>query len=210
MPHADEMSQTQTQVLTNGDSKSQFLSHLTSYPVVSDGIETFKANALGAKSIEIVDATYTRVGKPLEPHLRTPYSYAKPYVNKADSLADQALNSVDSHFPIVKEDTNTIFGSIKGFVFWPFKVAGDGKEYVFSTWSDEYEKTAKRNNRGNGPVTFGMAVVSTELKIASDALQYLADILSDRSSEAKKKTDKLASAAKEKKDTYAQKVQKET
>ncbi|KAF2158048.1 hypothetical protein K461DRAFT_290304 [Myriangium duriaei CBS 260.36] len=201
--------QTQTQVLTNGDAKSQFLSHLTSYPVVSDGIEQFKANPLGAKSIEIVDATYTRVGKPLEPHLRTPYSYAKPYVNKADSLADQALNSVDNRFPIVKEDTNTIFDTVKGLVFWPFKVAGNGKDYVLNTWSDEYNKTAKRNARRSGPVTFGLAVVSTELRIASDALQYLAESLSDRGSEAKQKKDDLVSAAKQKKDTYAQKVQQD-
>lgn len=210
MPHADNMSQTQTETLTNGDAKSQFLSHLTSYPVVSDGIEHFKATPLGAKSIEIVDATYTRVGKPLEPHLRTPYSYAKPYVNKADSLADQALNSVDNRFPIVKEDTNTIYDTVKGYVFWPFQIAGSGRDYVLNTWSEEYNKTAKRNNRGTGVITLGMAVVSTEMKIASDALQYLADTLSDRKSEAKQKKDDLVSAAKQKKETYAQKVQKET
>lgn len=182
---------------------------MTSYPVVQGGIEQFKANPLGAKSIEIVDATYTRVGKPLEPHLRTPYSYAKPYVNKADSLADQALSQVDERFPIVKEDTSTIYDTVKGYVSWPLKVAGDGKEYVFSTWNEEYEKTAKRNNRGPGVVTLGLTVVSTELRIASDTLQYIANLLAEKRSDAKQKKDEVVSAAKQKKDTYAQKAQKE-
>lgn len=171
-----------------------------------DGIDTFKSNPLGAKSIQIADATYNRVGKPLEPHLRTPYSYAKPYVNKADSLADQVLTSVDSHVPIIKEDTHTIFDTVKGFVFFPFKVANDGKGYLVNTWYDEYDKTVTQKKRGPGPISLTMAVVSTELRVASDTFQYLADLLADRSKDAKKKKDQYVDAAKQKKDTYAQKA----
>jgi hypothetical protein len=121
MPHA-------TETLTNGDkSSSQFISHLTSLPAVNDGIETFKSNPYGKKSLEIVDGAYTRIGKPVEPYLQTPYSYAKPYVQKADELADSGLSWGEKQFPIVKEDTNTIVDTAKGYIFFPYS-------YLSKTW----------------------------------------------------------------------------
>jgi len=122
--------------MTNGgEASSKFLSHVTSYPVVNDGIETFKQNPYGKKSLELANDTYQKYGKAVEPYLETPYSYAKPYVAKADELADSGLAQVDSHFPLVKEDTDTVVDTAKSYVFWPFKVVGDGKDYVLNTWS---------------------------------------------------------------------------
>ena len=129
MPHATE------ETLTNGEQpQSKFLNHLNSYPVVSDGVETFKSNSYGRKSLDLADSAYQRFAKPVEPYLETPYSYAKPYVAKADELADSGLGHVDQRFPIVKEDTNTIIEFGKGLVWWPFRTAAQGKEYVVSTW----------------------------------------------------------------------------
>jgi len=174
MPHA-------TENMTNGDKpSSHFISHLTSYPVVNDGIETYKSYPLGKKSLEIVDGAYTRFGKPVEPYLETPYSYAKPYVQKADELADSGLKRIDTHFPIVKEDTTTIVDTAKGYIFWPYN-------YLTETWQDEYTKTAKHNNRGPGLTTTAMAAVSTELRIASDFFQTIANILGPKYEEGKKK-----------------------
>ncbi|KAF4549029.1 Hypothetical protein D9617_24g017430 [Elsinoe fawcettii] len=198
----------QTQVLTNGDhTKSHFINHLNSYPIVSDGIDTVKSNQYGAKSIEIANAAYTKIGKPIEPHLRTPYSYAKPYVEKADSLADNVLTSVDNRFPIVKEDTNTIFSTAKDYAFWPVQLAFEGKDYVLNTWQDEYNKTVKRNNRGPGVWSFSLSVISTEMRIASDALQIAADWLGPKKEEASQKKDEFVNQAKQKKETYSQKLQ---
>ena len=42
---------------------------------------------------------------------------------------------------------------------------------------DEYNKTKKHHNRGLGVSTFVMAILSTELKIASDFFQVVADFL---------------------------------
>lgn len=121
MPHA-------TETMTNGEKpSSQFISHLTSYPAVNDSIETFKSNPYGKKSIELADSAYNRFGKPVEPYLNTPYSYAKPYVQKADELADSGLNTVESHFPIVKEDTHTIVDTAKSYIWWPYN-------YVNGAW----------------------------------------------------------------------------
>jgi len=174
MPHA-------TETLTNGEKpSSQFISHLNSYPAVNDSVETFKSNPYGKKSIEIADNVYTRFGKPVEPYLETPYSYAKPYLQKADQLADSGLSHVETHFPIVKEDTNTIVDTAKSYAFWPYN-------YLSSTWQDEYSKTAKHNGRGPGVSTSVLAIVSTELRIASDFFKTVADFLGPKYEESKKK-----------------------
>ncbi|KAF2722337.1 hypothetical protein K431DRAFT_284032 [Polychaeton citri CBS 116435] len=141
MPHA-----TGDSPVTNGTKpSSQFISHLASYPVVNDGIETFKSNPYGKRSIELADGAYSKFGKPVEPYLETPYSYAKPYLNKADELGDKGLDKVDGHFPIVKEETSTIVDTAKGYVLWPFKLADDGKTYVFKTWNGKPRRNPNRH-----------------------------------------------------------------
>ncbi|TKA54887.1 hypothetical protein B0A55_12346 [Friedmanniomyces simplex] len=151
---------------TNGtndpQSHSKFLTHVTSYPVVNSSIETFK---------------------PVEPYLEGPYAYAKPYVAKADELADSGLQRVDGRFPIVREDTDKVIETGRGYVFWPWK-------YVYGTYSDEYRKTAShdhKNPNAAGLITLVKALLSTELKIASDFFQFVADFLGPRYEEQKKK-----------------------
>lgn len=134
MPHATEETP-----ITNGEMpKSKFLDHLQSYPVVSDSIETFKSYPIGKQSLEIANTAYSKFGKPVEPYLETPYSYAKPYANKADELADSALGHVDSTFPIVKDDTSTIVDKGKSLIWFPFKLAGDSTNYVLTTYNGMY------------------------------------------------------------------------
>merc|ERR1712230_7515 len=180
MPHAMNGTMSQDQ-LTNGETpSSKFLSHVTSYPMVNDGIETFKQHPVGKKSLEIADGAYQRVGKPVEPYLQQGFNYVKPYYERADEMADSGLGHVDHRFPIVKEDTHTVIDTAKSYAFWPYN-------YVWSTWNDEYRKTANHNNRGAGLSTSLMAIVSTELKIASDFFQALADFLGPKYEESKKK-----------------------
>ncbi|GIZ48680.1 hypothetical protein CKM354_001173100 [Cercospora kikuchii] len=175
MPHA-------TETLTNGDKpQSKFLSHITSYPAVHDGIETYKTNPYGKKSIEIADGVYTRFGKPVEPYLQRPAGYAAPYLQKADELADSGLTQVETRFPIVKEDTEKVVEAAKGSILAPVV-------YLYGTWQDEYTKTARHNDRGAGLTTLILALVSTNLKIASDVFQVIADTLGPKYEESKKKS----------------------
>jgi len=185
MPHAEygtnyNMSETP---MTNGDKpQSQFLSHLTSYPVVSDSITTYKSNVYGQKSIEIVVVAYDRFGKPIIPYLQGPYSYVAPYLEKADAIADQGLGKVEETFPIIKEDTEKVKNSAINFVFLPVRLVGQGKNYVFATYDDEYKKTG-----GEGIFTAAKAVISTELKLTVDILQKVAGFLGSKKESAKKK-----------------------
>ncbi|WPH00205.1 Hypothetical protein R9X50_00302800 [Acrodontium crateriforme] len=196
MPHA-------TEKLTNGDKPaSKFLSHVTSYPVVSDSIDTFKSHPYGKKSLELADGAYQKFGKPVEPYLETPYSYAKPYVTKADELADSGLGKVDERIPFLKEETKTIVDTGKSYVFYPFKVVDNGKQYVFKTWDDEYKRTASHNDRGPGLITSGLALISTELKIASDFFQAVADFLGPKYAEGKQKGADYVKSAEDTADHY--------
>jgi hypothetical protein len=170
--------------MTNGEKPSSLtLQHLTSYPVVSDSISTYKSNPYGAKSISLASNAYSRFVVPVQPYLQTPYSFVAPYLAKADSLGDQGLSRVDQRFPIVKEDTSSLRERVHGAIFFPVRLANDGKQYLFSTYEDEYKKTG-----GKGLGTTVKAVISTELKVTADVFQWVADLLSQRKQEAKKLT----------------------
>ncbi|EOD43525.1 pathogenesis associated protein Cap20 [Neofusicoccum parvum] len=168
--------------LTNGEkASSHFVSHIWSYPVVADLVDTYKSNPYGQKSLDLSYAAYDRFGKPIVPYLSKPYGYVAPYVQRADSLGDKGLSEVDKRFPIVKEKTSTIKGKVVDVAYLPVALAGQGKEYLFSTYNDEYQKTG-----GNGIITTAKAVISTELKITADVLQLIADYLGPKKEEAKK------------------------
>lgn len=192
MPHAEQESTTTSTMsapMTNGEkAHSKVLSHITSYPVVSDSISFYKSNPYGAKSIDLANTCYSKFAAPFVPYLQGPYSYISPYVEKADSLGDDTLSKVDTKFPIVKEDTQKIKGTVFDYATLPLKLAGQGKEYVFSTFNDEYNKTGGQD----GIVKLAKATISTELKFGHDAYNLVMSYLT----KAKETTQKKASEAK--------------
>jgi len=176
--------------------------HLTSYPIVSDGIDNFESHPFGAKSISLTKETYTRFVAPFTPYLRTPYAYASPYISQADSLADSSLATLESHFPIVKRDTATVLDTTKSYALYPVQLADASLNYVLRTWDDEYQKTIRREGRGPGVISSAMAIVSTELKISSDVLAAVAAWLKPRAEQAKRKKDGYVERADAKRESY--------
>lgn len=178
MPHANG---NMSEPTVNGEKpSSQFINHLTSYPVVSDSITTFKSNPYGQKSLDLADHGYKSIVAPVLPYAQGPYGYVKPYVEKADQLADGGLKRVDETFPIVKQDTEAIKGSILELAYLPFKLADQGKDYVLKTYSSEYKKCG-----GDGYVAGGKALITTGLVVTSDSLAWLSNYLSQKKEEAK-------------------------
>jgi len=153
---------------------------LASYPLISDGISTFKANPYGQKSLDLADSGYTKFAKPYLPYFSKPYGYVAPYVAKADSIGDKGLSKVDEKFPIVKEETEKIKGTIFDYAGYPLKLAGDGKAYLFDTYSSEYKKCG-----GDGYVAGGKAVISTSLVITSESLAWISAFLGAKKEQAK-------------------------
>lgn len=165
----------------NGDMPpSDFLSHVSSYPVVSDSITYLKQNPVGARSIEVTNAGYAKFVKPALPYVETPVSYVKPYVAKADQLGDKFLTKVDEKVPVLKSETQEIKSSIWSFVFWPVTKTVETKDWAFDTYSNEYKKCG-----GDGIVAGGKAAFTTPLILGSDALQWLSSFLQAKKDEAK-------------------------
>lgn len=179
MPHAEDTMASQN---VNGDKPSSaFLSHITSYPVVHDSISTFKSNPIGQLSLDIADQSYSTIAKPILPYLSRPYQYFSPYVQKADSIADQGLSKVDERLPILKTPTDQIKGTVFNTVFFPVRVAADSKNYVFKTYGDQYQSIDGQN----GLVKTGRAMVSTGLVVTSDSLTWLGNFLGSKKEQTK-------------------------
>jgi len=162
---------------------SAFLSHLTSFPVISDSISTFKSNPYGAKSLDLTSAGYEKLGKPLIPYFSKPYEYVSPYVKKADSIGDSTLSTLESKFPVVKKPTGELYSDGKSIVFFPLKKGSEGKDYVFSTYNNEV-----KNIGGDGLLTYGKAAIGTSLRIGGDTYKWLASFLGTKKAEAKEVT----------------------
>jgi len=157
--------------------------HLQGYPVVNDAVNTYKTNPYGARSLDLANVVYVKIGGPLLPYLRTPYSIVAPYLSKADTLADSGLTKVDERFPVVKEETSTITDTVKGYAFYPVTVAGQGKEYLYSTYDDEYKKTGNDKSL----VHTAKALLSTELRLVFEAYGYAISFLSKKKGEVQEK-----------------------
>ncbi|KAL6715250.1 hypothetical protein ACLMJK_007514 [Lecanora helva] len=164
-----------SQTMTNGDTSSQFIDHLLSYPAVHDSISAYKSNPYGKRSLDLSNTGYEKFVSPFIPYAKRPYGYVAPYVAKADSLASDGLTKVDSRFPIVKEDTEKIKGTILDFAYFPFRVVGDSRNYVLDTYGSEYKKCG-----GDGYVAGGKAVITTSLVITSDTLTWLGAFLGQK------------------------------
>lgn len=103
-----------------------------------------------------------------------------PYIAKADSLGDHGLSKVDERFPIVKEDTEKIKGTIIDTAYFPLRVAGETRQHVFDTYGSEYKKCG-----GDGLFASGKAVITTSLVLSQESLNWLSTFLAQKKQETK-------------------------
>lgn len=100
----------------------------------------------------------------------------RPYLDQADKLGDSTLSKIETHLPIVKEETP----KLKEYALSPYT-------YVKGTWDDEYSKT----QRQDGYVKNGIVLVSTELKIVQDVCSVFLDYWNKGKQTAVKKVDEV-------------------
>lgn len=62
--------------------------------------------------------------------------------------------------------------------YFPFRVIGDGKNYVLDTYTSEYKKCG-----GDGYVSGGKAMITTSLVVTSDTLAWLGTFLGQKKDE---------------------------
>lgn len=126
--------------------------------------------------------------KPVFPYLSKPFGYVAPYLVRADSLGDQGLTKIDTAFPIVKEDTEKIRGSIYHNVQFPMRLAGDMKHHVLDTYGSEYKKCG-----GDGLVARGKAVITTSLVLSQESLAWINSWLQTKKDQVKVAADEKIS-----------------
>jgi hypothetical protein len=159
---------------------SAFLQHLMRYPVIHDGVSTFKENPYGQKSLQLGDSAYKTFAKPVVPYFARPYEYVSPYVKKADSIGDQTLAKIEEKFPVVKKLIGELYTEAKGLVFFPLRKGLEGKDHVVKTYSDECTKSGEA-----GIVTYGKALVTTAFILGNETVSWVSGFLSAKKQEAK-------------------------
>ncbi|PLB46907.1 MAGE-domain-containing protein [Aspergillus steynii IBT 23096] len=168
---------------------SYFFDHLTSYPVVSDSITVFKSNKYGAKSLAYADQGYVYIAKPFIPYLSKPYGFVAPYVARVDSLGDLGLTKIDSTFPFIKQDTETLRATIHDGAYFPVRLVGDAKVHVFDLYGSEYKKCG-----GDGVLARGKAVITTSLVLGQESLGFVSSLLQKKKAQVKDAPDSHVSA----------------
>lgn len=167
----------------NGDipsrQNSAFIQHLLNYPVINDGVNTFKTNEYGQRSIKLGDSAYKTFAAPVIPWFAKPIEYVSPYVQKADELGDKTLDRIDERFPVVKKPTGELYSETRDLILFPYNKGLEGKDHVLQVYSSEYKK-----NEQAGLVAHGRAVVTTVLVVSNETLSWLSSFLSAKKAQA--------------------------
>lgn len=155
-----------------------FSKHLTGYPIVHDGVETFKSNPYGQRSLQLGDSAFQTFAAPVLPYLSKPYQYVEPYVKKADDLGDKALGKVDERWPVVKKPTGELYSDARSIVLFPYHKAFEGKDHVFSVYTSEHKKAGGEN--GSGLILPVKAAVATALVLTAETVRFIGEFLSTK------------------------------
>ncbi|CAG7565414.1 unnamed protein product [Fusarium equiseti] len=160
----------------NGDVSSAqysaFIQHLLNYPVISDGVHTFKSNEFGQRSIRLSDAAYQTFAAPVAPLFSRGFQYVSPYVQKVDSLGDKTLDRIDEKFPAVKKPTDELYQDTRALILFPLQKGLEGKDHVFQVYNSEIKKVDQ-----GGLVAHGKAAVTTVLLVGNETLSWLSSLL---------------------------------
>ena len=95
-------------------------------------------------------------------------------------MGDSILTKFDEKIPILKTETKEIKSTVFDYAHWPFKVAGEGSDWITNTYSEEYKKCG-----GDGVVAGGKAAITSSLILSSDVLGWLSSFLVAKKDQAK-------------------------
>jgi hypothetical protein len=136
------------------------LSHLQSYPLISDITTSFTSSSICQRTINMSSALYA--------HCITPVSRV---VQSADDFADANLTHLDSRFPVIKEvSAEDVFG-------YPRKLIVD--EIVRGCYyaHEKQEFFKSQVDQRKGVVVKLRAGITTGLVVSTDVMAEIADFL---------------------------------
>lgn len=161
--------------------------HLLNYPVISDGITSFKANEYGQRSLQLGDSAYQTLAASVLPYLSKPYGFISPYVQRADSIGDKTLDRIDERFPVIKKPTSELYSDTRGLILLPYNKSIQGRDHLLHVYTAEVKKAEQQ-----GLVAQGRAAVSTALVVSNETLSWLSSLLTAHKAEAAKRTNEKA------------------
>lgn len=168
---------------------TKVLSHLKSFPLISDSLQIITAHPLGQRSLSLTATLSNRFLSPFAPYLLKANELASPYVSKADDLADSGLDKVEEKFPILKEPTENVrhrveerVGGVREKVEQGKGLVTEGRDYVFSVYHKELEKEGSK-----GYLPIAKAGITTTFTITADSIQWLVDQLTAKKAAAEAK-----------------------
>ncbi|KAI4275830.1 MAG: hypothetical protein L6R38_005795 [Xanthoria sp. 2 TBL-2021] len=162
----------------NGDvPSSKFLNRLSSFPAVSTGIEAVKSNPVTAAPLAVAKRTSLLFAAPVFPLASLSYFMLEPLIEpvmkRLDTAAHDSLSRIESTWPLIKEQPEHIKAEVEYLVFLPLTKSKERKDYVSSTYSNEYSHCGK-----GGIMTVGRALICTQLIVLSDGLLWIKSMLS--------------------------------
>jgi len=152
------------------------LTHLKSFPLISDSLHSITSHPLGQRSISISSTAYEKFLRPFIPYLLKANEIASPYVTKADDYADVGLGKVEEKFPILKEPTENVKSRVTEQFGGAGRLVGGGKEYVVGVYKTELEK----ENGTKGYLPIAKAGLTATFVITADSIQWLVDQLTSK------------------------------
>jgi hypothetical protein len=160
----------------NATHSSAFVQHLLDYPLVNDGVQTFKTNQYGQRSIELSDSAYKTLSGSVLPWLAKPYGYVSPYVAQADTFGDRTLGRLDARFPVVKKPTNELYSDTRGLILLPYHKGLEGRDHLFQIYATEIKKGGDEQQTP-GLVAYGRAAITTALVVSNETLGWISSFL---------------------------------
>ncbi len=94
-------------------------------------------------------------------------------MKKLDTVAHDSLSRLESTWPLIKEQPEHIKAEIEYLVLLPWTKSKEQKDYVSSTYTDEYSRCGKGGVRAKG-----RALICTQLIVLSDGLLWIKSLLS--------------------------------
>ncbi|KAL9627196.1 MAG: hypothetical protein Q9204_006740 [Flavoplaca sp. TL-2023a] len=168
---------TTTEPKINGDvPSSKFVDRLTSFPVVSTGLDVVKSNPMTATPLAVAKRTSLLVAAPMAPLASLSYFVLEPLIEpimkRLDTVAHDSLSRLESTWPVIKEQPENIKAEAKYLAFLPLTKGKERRDYVASTYSAEYSSCGK-----GGIITTGSALICTLLIVWSDGLLRIKSML---------------------------------
>ncbi|OBT81045.1 hypothetical protein VE02_10324 [Pseudogymnoascus sp. 03VT05] len=163
---ADEKSNT----TTNNESvasKSQFLSHLQTYPLLTSFYTTITTHPYTTTPLSLTHRTIDTLTPYATPFITPVAPYVTPYLVKLDGLADSGLSAFDARVPAAKKPTQELYDEARELALTPYTLSKEGSGYVWKTYEGEVKRA-----EGKGVFGYGRAVVGTGFVVGGEVIHW--------------------------------------